>query len=677
MRFFSIVLPLLLLGVSPATHGQSLVKDIRPNCVGSFSSQCHSSSPKQLFTYGEQLIFTADDGVHGEELWVSDGTADGTVMLKDISPGASGSSPLYFTVVAGQLFFSATDDTHGRELWTSDGTAGGTRLVRDINPGPGNGRPHQLLAFQGHLVFAATSGAGYEIWQSDGTEAGTTPPIASLDNTEGDDPQGFVPIGDILYYSAISRDDTKCTEGTCDSGDRRRLFNWKFGGSAAPTPESGWRADAPENMVAIDGKVYFNADLYDDSDGGTPYGRVGMVYHPGASDGLNMALYGSSEVEPAVSLHKDFIRLANGRTVYRAFTNPAGKELFADGSSNPVEDIRPGADGSGPDLLIDMGTYVLFRADDGVHGREWWRSDGLTDTRLVKDIHPGSASGLLNTTGVSDVARFGEVLVFAADNGTDGTELWRTDGTEAGTYQVAELQPSGSGGSPASFAMMGDTIYFSAYGGFTTGRELYAIGASTVAGDDVLPVELIGFEAHQDGATIRLAWQTASETNNAGFHVERQSGDTWTHLGYVEGHGTTEAPQSYRFTDAALPFAADRLSYRLRQVDLDGTTTYSSELTVEQEAPTRLKVHTPFPNPARGERITLRYELPEGYRDAEVQVALYDVLGRLVAAPITRRQQAGRREARFRLPPHLRSGLYFVRLTAGSQTNTQRLTVVR
>jgi ELWxxDGT repeat protein len=346
-------------------------------------------------------------------------------------------------------------------------------------------------------------------------------------------------------------------------------------------------------------------------------------------------------------------------------------------NSNPVEDIRPGSGGSGPDVLIDMGAYVLFRADDGVHGREWWRSDGLTDTRLLKDIQPGAASGLLNTTGTSDVARFGEVLVFAADNGTDGTELWRTDGTEAGTYQVAALQPSGSGGSPASFAMMGDRIYFSAYGGFTTGRELYAIDASAVAGDDVLPVELVGFKAQQDGTSVRLAWQTASETNNAGFHVERQRGATWTRLGFVEGHGTTEAPQSYRFTDEALPFAADRLTYRLRQVDFNGTTTYSSKLTVERETPTQLKVYAPFPNPAHGERITLRYELPDGRLATDVQVTLYDVRGRVVAALPTQRPHTGRAEVELRLPAALGSGLYFVRLTAGDHTRTRRLIVVR
>jgi len=117
-----------------------------------------------------------------------------------------------------------------------------------------------------------------------------------------------------------------------------------------------------------------------------------------------------------------------------------------------------------------------------------------------------------------------------------------------------------------------------------------------------LPVELSGFEAILDDEdAVRLTWTTASETGNAGFEVQRRAGDagegSWTTVGSVEGKGTTTEPTSYRYADEGLPYEADRLTYRLKQVDTDGSAGYSKEVTVGREV-TEAELLGTYPNPA-------------------------------------------------------------------------------
>ncbi len=150
-----------------------IVKDITPGDNSGYG-------PDNLVDMGGILYFTADDSAGGtnRELWHSDGTSGGTYRVKDINPSGAGvdtsSWSPEFTVVNGKLFFVADNGTAGQELWTSDGTPEGTNMVKDIRPGAMGSEPYGLYAGGTRLFFGADdgSGSGSELWVSDGTAGG-------------------------------------------------------------------------------------------------------------------------------------------------------------------------------------------------------------------------------------------------------------------------------------------------------------------------------------------------------------------------------------------------------------------------------------------------------------------------------------------------------------------------
>jgi ELWxxDGT repeat protein len=195
-----------------------LVKDIHPD-----PSVSSPESPDRLTSVGRKLFFTADDGTHGIELWRSDGTEAGTVLVKDINP-VGGSTPSWLTDVDGTLFLVADDGTHGFELWKSDGTEAGTVLVKDITPGTGPGidelGPSRLADGGGTLFFRAGDGThGLEPWKSDGTEAGTVLVKDINPGPFGSSPRFFTDLGGTPFFTA---DDfthgRELWKGTTESG---------------------------------------------------------------------------------------------------------------------------------------------------------------------------------------------------------------------------------------------------------------------------------------------------------------------------------------------------------------------------------------------------------------------------------------------------------------------------
>jgi ELWxxDGT repeat protein len=128
----------------------------------------------QITIFNNKMYFSGNDGVNGKELWMSDGTAAGTSMVKNIASGSTGSTPDYITVVNNRLYFNANDGVNGVELWSSDGTSVGTNMVKDISSGSTSSEPTYLTGFNNKVYFWAFEAAtGVEVWSSDGTSAGT------------------------------------------------------------------------------------------------------------------------------------------------------------------------------------------------------------------------------------------------------------------------------------------------------------------------------------------------------------------------------------------------------------------------------------------------------------------------------------------------------------------------
>lgn len=302
------------------------VKDIR---VGKGDS-LRDEDRNQLTAIGNTLYFVADDGVHGSELWKSDGTEAGTVLVKNINPGVKDSNPRNFVRIGSTVYFTADDGVSGVELWKSDGTAAGTVQVKDINPGSTGSFPFDLTVIGNTLYFVAfTNTHGEELWKSDGTSAGTVLVKDIHFGSTGSEPKDLTVIGNTLYFTAD------------DMFNGREL--WRSDGRPEGTVlvkdvNPGFAHSFPAYLTAVGNTLFFNAD-----------------------DGVS----------------GDELWKSNGTA----------------GGTVRVKDIRSGGEGSNPYFRTALGSTLYFEANDGTSGDELWRSDGsFAGTVRVADLKPGSSS---------------------------------------------------------------------------------------------------------------------------------------------------------------------------------------------------------------------------------------------------------------------------------------------
>jgi hypothetical protein len=296
----------------------------------------------------------------------------------------------------------------------------------------------------------------------------------------------------------------------------------------------------------------------------------------------------------------------------------------------------------------------------GVNSLELWTS--------ANDVFDASDDEELASTAYSGTATFSGLDFSLSTGGTYIFVVVDLGSSPSGEYDPAIASDADieiTDGQVASVNGVDATTF-----SVTNGQGFLSLGPTAP-----LPVELAAFDADvTDDRSVRLQWQTTSETGNSGFRVQRSvSGTSWSTLGRVEGAGTTDEPQSYRFTDSSVPYASDSLQYRLAQVDVDGTMNVSDPVTVRFGNPDGLELLGSFPNPARSQ-ATVRFAIPE-QMTGDVQLELYDLLGRQVKT-IPAAEASGRVEQTLDVSD-LPSGTYLLRLSAGGQTQTQQVTIVR
>jgi hypothetical protein len=201
----------------------------------------------------------------------------------------------------------------------------------------------------------------------------------------------------------------------------------------------------------------------------------------------------------------------------------------------------------------------------------------------------------------------------------------------------------------------------------------WAVDNFAVFGTYIIPVELTSFNAEIIDSKVFLNWETATETNNMGFEIERKSGAAdFVKIGFVEGHSTTTEKQNYQFIDVMNEVQANSFTYRLKQIDYDGSYEYSDEVFVDNTAPVDYALQQNYPNPFNP-ATTISYSLP---LKSQVELVIYNTLGESVMRLVNEEKEAGKYSVKFDAT-NLPSGIYFYKLQAGSFIETKKMVLMK
>ena len=228
------------------------------------------SRPDNLTHFKNGIIFSAYGTDKGNELWWTDGTYDGTQIVKDIFPNDGSGTPCGnssissfpgdFILTGDVLFFTACDGTHGRELWVTNGTESGTKMVIDLTPGADGTIITERTAFNGMLYFVYDDGDenhGNELWRTDGTAAGTmlvkdiAGGVDSFERAINSDPADLTVVNYQMYFSAWSPEYARELWVTNGTTEGTKMFEEMY-------PGDYWGSN-PNSLAYFDSTLFFSA----------------------------------------------------------------------------------------------------------------------------------------------------------------------------------------------------------------------------------------------------------------------------------------------------------------------------------------------------------------------------------------------------------------------------------
>lgn len=537
-------------------NGTKLVRDIRPGK--------DASIPGTLVVVpGGGVLFSADDGKHGTELWRSDGSWVGTVLVADVQPPLrpyTSSNPTHFHDANGLVVFRCHDGVHGIEPWRSDGTANGTFMLKDIQPGGGNSWPEEFTTIGKTTFFAASdvgNGSNVQLFATDGSNAGTRKLTTAPGGQYGLRPRELVEWKGLLWFcgddpqgQALWRSDGTPQGTFAVKVFATRMFVWDM----LPTPAGdtlflvGADSTRGREIWKSDGTTAGTVFVKETAAGpwGSPplelYGwRNKLWFAVGAwlwtSDGTAQ---GTAPLQ-SVGYPRGFTPV--GDRLF--FSTIVTRELWVTDGKTVARIPGVQVDRVHPWLTNWNDALLLFRGRDATHGAELWRSDGTsTGTRLVKDISPGTSDGLFS----QPVPVGSRLVYFSGYEATTGVELWRSDATGFGTQLVQDRFLGSEGGHAGDMTLARGTVLLGANDG-TTGMELYRFDPGATAqlvgtgcGSRVAPPRLtvtdpvLGGNMVMKGARAPVSVVAAAAFGFRGTHSLYLGQLCWSHVDIQRWH---------------------------------------------------------------------------------------------------------------------------------------------
>ncbi|MBL9122919.1 MAG: hypothetical protein JNG90_04760, partial [Planctomycetaceae bacterium] len=445
-----------------------------------------ASTPTALESVGEQLLLTAQDPLWRLHVWQSSDPGTGWTSIEPV--GANWTEVYDFLQIGPTTYFVATNATYGTEIWKTDGTAGGTSILKNIRAGSANALPRELVSFGGQLYFLAHDGYDRYLWRSDGTEAGTVL-VTGPDGYGLSARTSMAATADRLYFDAAM--------------NPLGIELWTLSSPAA-TPEFVKdinRTNLPDvnasisDFLEVKGIVYFIA-----TDG------VENNRQLWRTDGTDLGTYRLGDVALANNIYLADLVEMDGVVYFAGYSSDATGLWRSDGTQAGTYLVKPFAVGA-PYQLVAVGQTLYFSVETPTNRRELWMSDGSAagTTLLHTVVEPvskyplshlfagsdllyfvvGVSSGLQGTgqlwrtDGTSagtfmlmeairwtsappnfELANLGDITYFAATAAGSGSELWRTDGTVAGTYLVSDSRPGPAGGPPTGITNINGVLYY-------------------------------------------------------------------------------------------------------------------------------------------------------------------------------------------------------------------------